>query len=71
MKISNDFLNGNENIYGKYLKSVIQFYKMFESECLNKIKSFEMSEIKEGHLLRNEGNLFEQKEHKDYEPTSV
>ena len=71
LKISNDFLNGNENIYGKYLKSVIQFYKMFESECLNKIKSFEMSEIKEGHLLRNEGNLFEQKEHKDYEPTSV
>ena len=44
---------------------------MVESECLNKIKSFEMSEIKEGHLLRNEGNLFEQKEHKDYEPTSV
>ena len=30
-----------------------------------------MSEIKEGHLLRNEGNLYEQKEQKDYEPTSV
>lgn len=50
-----------------YLGSVEFFYKKVLTERVRYIDGFESARITEGHLLRNQGDLVEQRPHKDYE----
>ena len=63
--ISMAYLQSNER--SGYLGSVVSFYETILTNCLQKIDGFENSELAEGHLLRNRGDLVEQIPHRDYE----
>ena len=64
--ISMAYLNADPNKLG-FLGSIVSFYKKLLTERLQKIKGFDNSELTEGHLLRNRGDLVEQIPHRDFE----
>ena len=65
--ISTAHLTNDPKNQGEFVGSVVSFYHKVLTERLQYVKGFEASTIVEGHLLRNEGDLVEQKPHRDYE----